>query len=82
MALGVRARRARLVAAGAAGPVKIKVEGMVCGGCSTRVQGMLDKSPMVEKAEVSLEKGEAVVHLKGADGEGRCCSRMYSEKPL
>lgn len=57
----------------------IKVEGMVCGGCSSRVQEALDKDPLIAKATVSLDKGEAVVELKGVSGERRgWCGWPYS----
>jgi copper chaperone len=39
----------------------IKVGGMSCGGCVKSVTGVLTALDGVTKAEVSLEKGEAVV---------------------
>jgi copper chaperone len=39
----------------------IKVGGMSCGGCVKSVTGVLTALDGVAKAEVSLEKGEAVV---------------------
>ncbi|HIE26934.1 TPA: heavy-metal-associated domain-containing protein [Candidatus Poribacteria bacterium] len=46
--------------------VLLKVEGLYCSACETKVQSALLKIPGVKEAEVSLEKGEAVVkHDKG-----------------
>jgi copper chaperone len=39
----------------------LKVGGMTCGGCVGSVARVLQAVPGVEKAEVSLEKGEARV---------------------
>ena len=39
----------------------LKVKGMSCGGCVKSVTGVLSALPGVSRAEVSLEKGEAVV---------------------
>ena len=39
----------------------LKVKGMSCGGCVKSVTGVLTALPGVSKAQVSLEKGEAVV---------------------
>ncbi len=44
----------------------MKIEGMMCGHCSARVQKALEALPAVEKAEVSHEAGTAVVTLKEA----------------
>jgi copper chaperone len=41
--------------------VTIKVEGMHCGGCSSSVAKALKATPGVEDAQVSFEKGEAVI---------------------
>ncbi|KAK3264322.1 hypothetical protein CYMTET_26931 [Cymbomonas tetramitiformis] len=43
--------------------VDIKVEGMVCGGCSGNVAKALEKVEKVEKVEVNLETGVASVWL-------------------
>lgn len=40
----------------------LKVTGMTCGHCVMSVTKALQQVPGVAKAEVSLEKGEAVVH--------------------
>jgi len=39
----------------------LKVAGMSCGGCVKSVTGVLEALPGVAKAEVSLEKAEAMV---------------------
>jgi copper chaperone len=39
----------------------LKVSGMSCGGCVKSVTGVLEALPGVGKAEVSLEKAEAVI---------------------
>jgi copper chaperone len=39
----------------------LKVSGMSCGGCVKSVTGVLEALPGVAKAEVSLEKAEAVI---------------------
>jgi copper chaperone len=39
----------------------IKVGGMTCGGCVASVERVLQAMPGVARANVSLEKGEAVV---------------------
>lgn len=41
--------------------VTIKIEGMMCNGCSERVRKALERLPEVEKAVVSHEAGTAVV---------------------
>lgn len=41
--------------------VTIKVEGMHCGGCSSSVAKALKATPGVEDAQVSFEKGEAMI---------------------
>lgn len=44
--------------------LKLKVEGMTCNHCVMAVKRALLQVPGVEKAEVSLEKGEAWVEGK------------------
>ena len=39
----------------------IQVEGMTCGGCSKRLQGLLTAGAGVSQVEVSHERGEAVL---------------------
>lgn len=39
----------------------IKIEGMHCDGCASRVKGLLEKEPGVREAEVSYRGGEARV---------------------
>jgi mercuric transport protein len=41
--------------------VTIKVEGMHCGGCASSVTKALKATEGVEDAQVSFEKGEAVI---------------------
>ncbi|RTH34189.1 heavy metal-binding protein [Thermus scotoductus] len=48
--------------------LKLKVEGMTCNHCVMSVKKALMKVPGVEKAEVSLERAEALVEGK-ADPE-------------
>lgn len=49
----------------------IKIEGMHCDGCASRVKGLLENEPGVRDADVSYEAGEARVkfneHTVGAD---------------
>jgi copper chaperone CopZ len=47
---------------------KIKVTGMTCMHCVGAVQRALEQLPGVERAQVSLEQGEALVS-GSADGE-------------
>ena len=48
----------------------LKVTGMSCGSCVKSVTGVLEALPGVAKAEVSLERAEAVVTYE-ADKVGR-----------
>lgn len=45
--------------------VTMKIEGMMCGHCEAAVKKALEALPTVESAEVSHEKGTAVVKLSG-----------------
>jgi copper chaperone len=49
----------------------IKIEGMHCDGCASRVKGLLEKEPGVREADVSYQAGEARVkyneHTVGPD---------------
>ena len=47
----------------------MKIEGMMCGHCEACVKKALEALPGVESAEVSHEKGEALVHLSGEESE-------------
>lgn len=47
----------------------MKIEGMMCGHCEARVKKALEALPGVESAEVSHEKGEALVHLGGQESD-------------
>lgn len=50
--------------------VTMKIEGMMCGHCEAAVRKALEALPTVESAEVSHEKGTAVVTLtEAADTE-------------
>lgn len=42
--------------------IRLAVSGMTCGHCVQSVTKALEKVPGVEKAEVSREPGEAIVH--------------------
>ena len=44
----------------------MKIEGMMCSHCEARVKKTLESLECVEKADVSHEKGRAVVELKEA----------------
>ena len=44
----------------------MKIEGMMCGHCESRVQKALEALAEVDSAEVSHEAGTAVVTLKSA----------------
>ncbi|MBI4455779.1 MAG: heavy-metal-associated domain-containing protein [Acidobacteria bacterium] len=44
--------------------ITFKVQGMTCGGCALAVKKTLEKQQGVRKAEVSLEKGEAIAEVK------------------
>ncbi|MFN3369384.1 MAG: heavy-metal-associated domain-containing protein [Thermus sp.] len=44
--------------------LKLKVEGMTCNHCVMAVKKALMRVPGVEKAEVSLERAEALVEGK------------------
>lgn len=56
-----RAASPSTAAASKPGSVTIKVEGMTCGGCAASLEQALKKTPGVEDAKVSYEKGEAWV---------------------
>ena len=45
--------------------VTMNIEGMMCGHCEARVKQTLEAIDGVEKADVSHEKGTAIVTLKG-----------------
>ncbi|EFN56470.1 hypothetical protein CHLNCDRAFT_145140 [Chlorella variabilis] len=46
--------------------VQLKVDGMVCEGCSSRVEEALQKMAGVKKVQVDLEKGLATVQVEAA----------------
>ena len=41
----------------------MKIEGMMCGHCEARVKKALESLPEVDRADVSHEKGTAVLTL-------------------
>ena len=43
--------------------ITMKIEGMMCGHCEATVKKALEAVPTVESAEVSHEKGIAIVKL-------------------
>lgn len=43
--------------------ITMKIEGMMCGHCEAAVKKALEALPTVESADVSHEKGTAVVKL-------------------
>ena len=43
--------------------VVLKIEGMHCNGCSTRLERVLNNSEGVNKAKVELEKAEATIEF-------------------
>ena len=45
--------------------VTMKIEGMMCGHCEARVKQTLEAIEGVAKADVSHEKGTAIVTLNG-----------------
>lgn len=53
---------------GAKENLKLKVDGMTCQSCVTRVQDTLKGVPGVASAEADLEKGEATVTMKAGMG--------------
>jgi copper chaperone len=44
----------------------LKIDGMTCAGCVRSVKKVLEEVPGVHGAEVSLERGEAVVQFDRA----------------
>jgi copper chaperone len=46
--------------------VTIKISGMTCGGCVASVKRVVQAVAGVERVDVSLEKGEALVTYDGA----------------
>ena len=41
--------------------IELKIKGMHCTGCSTRLEKVLNNQEGVEKAEVSFEEGKAEI---------------------
>ena len=46
--------------------LQIKIDGMVCDGCSSRVQEALEKTAGVKSVDVNLDKGVATLSLEAA----------------
>ena len=46
--------------------IKLKVQGMTCGGCVASVERVLKALDGVGNVDVSLERGEAAVEYDGA----------------
>ena len=51
----------------------VKIEGMMCPHCEARVKKVLEGLPFIESAEVSHEKGEAVLTLSDEFDEAAVC---------
>ena len=49
----------------------VKIEGMMCGHCEMTVKKVLEALDFVDSAQVSHEKGEAVLTLKGEPDEAK-----------
>ena len=49
--------------------ITIKIEGMMCPHCSGRVKSALESSELVSAADVSHERGDAIITLTGSAGE-------------
>ncbi|MBL8528397.1 MAG: heavy-metal-associated domain-containing protein [Burkholderiales bacterium] len=49
--------------------VTIKVGGMTCGGCVASVTRVVQAVPGVERVDVSLDKGQAVVTYDGTKAQ-------------
>lgn len=58
------AQRDRALPVGNTVQLELKVDGMVCGGCSSRVQEALAKMQHVKQVEVSLDKKMASVEVE------------------
>jgi copper chaperone len=46
--------------------VRLKIQGMHCGGCAQSIQRLLEREPGVASAQVSFESGEARVQFDPA----------------
>lgn len=57
----------------------MKIEGMMCGHCEARVKKVLEALPQVSEAEVSHEKGTAVVTLSEALSDD-CLKKTVEEQ--
>ena len=60
-------RRSRTGLAGSdISELTVNIKGMMCGHCEARVKNALETLPYVEEADVSHEKGTAVLSIKGS----------------
>lgn len=57
----------------------LKIEGMMCGHCEMTVKKALEKLDGVQSAEVSHEKGEAVVSLS-SDADDSVLKKAVEDK--
>ncbi len=46
--------------------VRLKIQGMHCGGCAQSIKRLLEREPGVASAQVSFESGEAQVQFDPA----------------
>ena len=60
----------------------LKVTGMSCGGCVKSVTKVLLELPGVDQAEVSLERGEAVVGYDPSKATRQDMQRVIDEAGL
>jgi len=47
--------------------IKLKIDGMHCDGCATRLENALSKKAGIKKAKVSFENKEAVIEFDNLD---------------
>eukprot|EP00667_Euglena_gracilis_P004884 EG_transcript_4915 len=68
--------------AGDAAPrhVQLRVEGMKCGGCAAKVEGLLRGVPGVAAATASAAEKRAVVQVSGAQTSGAVLAGLLTEK--
>ena len=62
----IRQKHGANLHAGETQTVCVRISGMMCGHCEARVKAALEALPCVAAAEVSHERGEAVLTLSGA----------------
>lgn len=59
-----------MFAAAAPAQVELKIEGMKCAGCTSRVEKALQKLEFVQSVKVSLDEGKAWIDMKGSQEGG------------